>query len=58
MTSNEAGIMYDLCDPVIGDDMKAMERHFKGRLDWIWEEHLDDSVENALKMLEDLIQAP
>ena len=50
-TSNEAGIIYDFCDPKIGADMEALEQNLKSRFDWIWKEDLEGTIEKAEQML-------
>ncbi|KAI1134100.1 mannitol 1-phosphate dehydrogenase [Hypoxylon sp. FL0543] len=48
-TSKEAGMLYDF--ELEGDDLEAIEKNFKSRMSWIWDEDLEGELEKALSML-------
>ncbi|KAI1100936.1 mannitol 1-phosphate dehydrogenase [Jackrogersella minutella] len=45
-TSREAGMLYEF--ELEGDDLDAIEKNFKGRMGWIWDEDLEQELEKAL----------
>ncbi|KAH9991418.1 mannitol 1-phosphate dehydrogenase [Xylariaceae sp. FL0662B] len=45
-TSREAGMLYDF--ELAGDNLEAIERNFKARMDWIWKINLEAELEKAL----------
>lgn len=48
-TSREAGLLYEF--ELEGDDLEAIERNFKVRMNWIWNVDLQQELENALSIM-------
>lgn len=48
-TSRDAGMLYEF--ELEGDDLEAIERNFKARMNWIWDADLQQDLEEALSML-------
>ncbi|MRK23901.1 salicylate 1-monooxygenase [Pseudomonas sp. JG-B] len=46
-TSWEAGELYELRDPVVGDDEQALGATLASRFDWLWNHDLDADVAQA-----------
>ncbi|MND80896.1 Salicylate hydroxylase [compost metagenome] len=46
-TSREAGELYELRDPAVGDDEKALGATLASRFDWLWNHDLDADVREA-----------
>lgn len=50
-TSAEAGTIWELEHPSIGEDVDKLREHASTRMRWIWEEDLEAEVENGLKLM-------
>lgn len=48
-TSREAGMLYEF--EAEGDDLEAIEKNFKSRMNWIWDVDLQKDLEKALSIL-------
>lgn len=46
-TSREAGELYELRDPAVGDNEKALGATLASRFDWLWNHDLDADVREA-----------
>ncbi|KAF2787619.1 FAD/NAD(P)-binding domain-containing protein [Melanomma pulvis-pyrius CBS 109.77] len=54
-TTNECGQIYNLLDPVAGDDMASVVRDLNARFLWIWEHDLEADVRRVEERFEELI---
>ena len=50
-TSREAGEMYDLEGAGIGDDLETFGANMNVRMNWIWDENLEEELEGAKDIL-------
>jgi salicylate hydroxylase len=50
-TSWEAGELYELRDPAVGDDKQALGATLASRFDWLWNHDLDADVQDARAQL-------
>lgn len=50
-TSREAGELYECEAEGIQDNKEALRRNLEARYKWIWEKHLEDDLDEAMKML-------
>lgn len=54
-TSREAGMLWELEGEGIGDDLEALEKNARKRMDWIWDyDHVGD-LQKALNMMKEMV---
>lgn len=46
-------MLYELLDPVAGDDWEKIKENLEARMKWIWEVDTEGELEKALRMLEE-----
>jgi salicylate hydroxylase len=46
-TTKECGEIYNLLDPVAGEDMEKVVQNLNGRFKWLWEHDLDSDVKKV-----------
>lgn len=46
-TSKEAGMLWDFEGEGVGDDLEALERNAKARMDWIWDYNILEDARRA-----------
>lgn len=54
-TSKEAGQLYSMNQPGVGDDLEKMKEKLETRMHWIWYRDLVSQNETAVKLFEEAV---
>lgn len=54
LTSDKCGALYDLMDPILGEDIVGVVKHLNGRFEWIWRHDLEGDVQSVERIFKEL----
>lgn len=54
-TTKECGEVYNLLDPIAGEDFNKVVENLNGRFEWIWEHDLEDDVRRVEARFQQLV---